>query len=75
MVSITTNNLYYGTFYYSPCRIWSANVIKITEPYCREKKYIPAFIENDFYNPAGLFIIHCGFYSLCLLQIFLSDLC
>lgn len=65
VLSITTKNFYYGTFfYYFPCRIWSTNVIKITEPYCTKKKYISAFMENAFYNPAVLFIIRNGFYIL-----------
>lgn len=64
VLSIITKNFFYRTFYYIPCRIWSTDVIKIIEPYCREKKYIFAFTENDFYNPAVLFIIHSDFYIL-----------
>lgn len=65
VLSITTKNFYYGTFfYYIPCRIWSTNIIKITEPSCKKKKYLSAFIENYFYNPAVLFIVHNGFYIL-----------
>lgn len=74
VLSIITKNFYYRTLYYILCTIWSTNVIKIIEPYCRKNIFLLSYKMTSIAQ-CIIYNSQWFLYSSHLLQIFLSDLC